>query len=89
MDREQIKADMVTALTLRMRNGGRHLHHRSCIHNLPPEEQIALRGRTVEQWLALHGSMPTQITPAEWEIESPFGTSDHTNRSSVDPGRDE
>lgn len=53
---------------------GRHAHHRDCIHNLPPEEQAAVRGRTLEQYVALHGAPPVQITPDDWEVESPFGS---------------
>lgn len=60
---------MLAALERRARNGWAHKHHAGCIHNLPPEEQIAARGRTVEQWLAIHDSMPAQITPDEWEEE--------------------
>ncbi len=63
---EQLKQDMIAALKHRAANG-RHLHHKDCIHNLPPEEQIAVRGRSVEWWMALHGSMPEQITPDQWE----------------------
>ncbi len=58
---------MVAALKKRAAQGGRHLHHRDCIHNLPPEEQIAIRGRTVEWWMKVIGSMPEQITPDQWE----------------------
>jgi hypothetical protein len=53
-------------------NGGKHLHHRNCIHNLPPEEQIAMRCWTVEKWLTIMGSMPEQITPEQWECEPPL-----------------
>lgn len=55
------------ALTRRFENGGRHLHSSSCIHNLPPEEQVALRGKTVEWWMTVVGSMPEQITREQWE----------------------
>lgn len=67
-----------TALRHRFTNG-RHLHHRDCIHNLPPEEQVEMRGRTVEWWMAVHGSMPVQITPDQWECESPFGGKENTD----------
>lgn len=53
----------------RRERAGRHLHHRDCIHNLPPEEQIALRGKTVEWWMSIVGTMPVQITPDQWEAE--------------------
>lgn len=66
-----LEADIVKALRHRLANG-RHLHHRHCIHNLPPEEQVALRRRTPEEWVAIHGAMPEQITPNDWECESPF-----------------
>lgn len=68
---EQLKRDMIAALSRRFENG-RHLHHKDCIHNLPPEEQIALRGRTVEWWMTVVGSMPEQITPDQWEMETPL-----------------
>lgn len=68
-----IKDDILRAMAHRLRNGGQHLHHRHCIHNLPPEEQVALRRRTPEEYVAIHGAMPVQIAPEDWEIESPFG----------------
>ena len=46
--------------------GGSHYHHRGCIHNLPPAEQIAMRGYTEEKWLAIIGPLPEQITPNDW-----------------------
>jgi hypothetical protein len=46
--------------------GGEHYHHRGCIHNMPPEEQVAMRGWTVEKWLAIVGPLPQQITSADW-----------------------
>jgi hypothetical protein len=51
---------------------GRHLHHRNCIHNLPPEEQVAMRGRSVEWWTTIVGPLPEQIIPDQWECEPPF-----------------
>ena len=69
MATEDIQKLMGAALRKRAAQGGRHLHHRDCIHNLPPEEQIAIRGKTVEWWMAIIGSMPVQITPDEWETE--------------------
>lgn len=64
-----IKGLMVASLRRRFENGGRHLHSSSCIHNLPPEQQIEMRGKTVEWWMTVIGSMPEQITPAQWEAE--------------------
>ena len=54
---------------------GRHLHHRNCIHNLPPAEQIRMRGKTVEWWLKVIGPLPEQITPEQWECEPPIDRS--------------
>ncbi len=50
---------------------GRHLHHSACIHNLPPVEQVEVRGKTVEWWVQMVGTMPVQITPDQWECEPP------------------
>lgn len=50
---------------------GRHLHHGNCIHNPPPEEQVALRGKSVEWWTTIVGPLPEQITPEQWECEPP------------------
>jgi hypothetical protein len=50
---------------------GRHAHHKHCIHNLTPEEQVAVRGRTVEWWTKVIGPLPEQIGPEDWEIEPP------------------
>lgn len=47
--------------------GEPHRHHRHCIHNLTPDEQIGLRGRTREWWEAMGLPEPKQITPDEWE----------------------
>jgi hypothetical protein len=68
--REQIQRNIVMALRHRDTNGG-HLHHRDCIHNLPPEEQVTVRGKTVEWWMRTIGPLPVQITPDEWETEPP------------------
>ena len=59
------------ALRKRAENGGRHLHHRDCIHNLPPAEQVAMRGKTVEWWTKVIGPLPEQITPDQWETTPP------------------
>lgn len=61
---------IIGALQLRAKHG-RHMHHSECIHNMPPEEQIEMRGKSVEWWMAVVGSMPVQITPDDWEIEAP------------------
>jgi hypothetical protein len=66
---ETTKRLIVAALRKREANGGRHLHHRECIHNLPPEQQIAVRGKTVAWWETFIGPMPVQITPDQWETE--------------------
>ena len=60
------------ALAFVAHNDWKHFHHRDCIHNLPPEEQVKLRGRTCEWWLRVIGPLPEQITPEQWETESPF-----------------
>lgn len=67
----ELEADILAALRKRFENDGRHLHHRDCIHNLPPLEQIELRGKTVDWWLKLVGPLPVQITPDDWETEPP------------------
>ena len=67
---DRIERAIIGALRLREKHG-RHMHHSQCIHNLPPQEQVAMRGRTVERWLEIHGSLPTQITPDQWEIDAP------------------
>lgn len=61
----------LAAATFRKRaaNGGVHLHHRDCIHNLSPEEQIDLHGKTVEWWLKMIGDLPEQISPDEWQTD--------------------
>jgi hypothetical protein len=66
-----IKPIIVAALRKWAENGGRHLHHRDCIHNLPPEEQVTARGKTVEWWTKVIGPLPEQITPAQWETDPP------------------
>lgn len=60
---------IAAALRKRAENGGRHLHHRDCIHNLPPVKQVEIRGRTVEWWTEVVGPLPEQITPEQWETE--------------------
>jgi hypothetical protein len=62
---------VASALRKRAENGGRHLHHRECIHNLPPERQVELRGKTVGWWTRVIGDLPEQITPDQWETEPP------------------
>lgn len=57
----------VSGLRRRAENGGQHLHHRECIHNLPPERQVELRGKTVDWWTRVIGDLPEQITPEQWE----------------------
>jgi hypothetical protein len=62
-----LEALMVKAIERRISNNWEHKHHEGCIHNMPPEEQIAMRGKSVEWWMAIVGSMPVQITPDDWE----------------------
>lgn len=69
MTDERIRGLIGAALRKRAENGGRHLHHRDCIHNLPPEQQLAMRGKTVEWWTSLVGPLPEQITPDQWETD--------------------
>ena len=64
---DDAKRLMIAALKKIDENGGYHLHHSDCIHNLTPEEQIAVRGKTVEWWMQWVGTMPQQITPDQWE----------------------
>jgi hypothetical protein len=59
------------ALRKRAENGGKHLHHRDCIHNLPPEQQVAMRGKTVDWWTRVIGDLPKQITPDQWQTTPP------------------
>jgi len=62
-----IEGLMIASLQRSLENGGRHLHSSSCIHNLPPVEQVELRGKTVDWWVTVMGAMPEQITPDQWE----------------------
>lgn len=68
---KEARALIQAALRKRAENGGLHLHHSACIHNLPPEEQVARVGKTVEWWTRVIGAMPKQITPEEWETDPP------------------
>jgi len=65
----EVRDLVAAALRKRTENGGRHLHHRDCIHNLPPERQVELRGKTVDWWTRMIGDLPEQITPDQWETE--------------------
>lgn len=67
----EVREILAAALRKRAENDGRHLHHRDCIHNLPPEKQIAMRGKTVEWWQRMIGYLPEQITPDQWETGPP------------------
>lgn len=62
---------IAAALRKRAGNGGKHLHHSECIHNLPPERQVAMRGKTIEWWARVIGPMPEQITPDDWQTDPP------------------
>jgi hypothetical protein len=59
------------ALRKREENDGRHLHHMDCIHNLTPEQQVTMRGKTVEWWTRWVGPLPEQITSDDWETDPP------------------
>jgi hypothetical protein len=72
-DHEKLSRLVGAVFAKSLRDG--HQHHRSCIHNLTPEKQVEMRGRTVESWLAVHGTMPVQITPSEWTSKPPFDES--------------
>ncbi len=67
---EDIGRTIAWALNQRAEHG-RHLHHSACIHNLAPERQVEIRGRTVEWWEQVIGPLPVQITPDQWECEPP------------------
>lgn len=62
---------IASALRKRAANGGRHLHHSACVHNMAPAEQVRLRGKTVEWWERVIGPLPEQITPEQWETDPP------------------
>lgn len=66
-----LEARALAVLRKRAENGGKHLHHRDCIHNLPPEKQVAMRGKTVDWWARVIGDLPDQITPDQWQTEPP------------------
>jgi len=59
------------ALLKRAANGWEHLHHRDCIHNLPPEQQVQMHGKTVDWWQKMIGPLPEQISPDQWQTEPP------------------
>lgn len=72
MTPEELGRQFSAIMDHRDKHGGRHLHHRNCVHNLPPEEQVAMRGNTVEWWTTVIGPLPEQITPDQWECEPPI-----------------
>lgn len=69
-EKSDIEKAVVGALQMRFKNG-RHMHHSQCIHNLSPEDQIEMRGKSVEWWMTVIGSMPVRITSDDWEIDAP------------------
>lgn len=69
MDPSEARRIVAAALRKREENGGRHLHHRDCVHNLPPDQQVTMRGKTVEWWQRVIGALPEQITPEQWETD--------------------
>lgn len=68
---DDARSIIAAALRKRAENGGRHLHHRDCIHNLPPAEQVRMRSKTAEWWQRMIGPLPEQITPEQWQTEPP------------------
>lgn len=60
-----------------------HVHFRGCIHNMPPEEQIEARGKTVEWWMRVVGAMPAQITEADYGRE-PLDLQEHITEALAD-----
>lgn len=72
MTEQDVAAILASALRKRAENGGQHLHHRDCIHNLSPEKQVSMRGKTVEWWLRVVGELPEQITPDQWRTTPPI-----------------
>lgn len=74
---DDIKRLIIAAVKKMNEGDGRHLHHSDCIHNLSPEDQIKLRGKTVEWWMKYVGRMPVQITPDQWET-TPLDLGDPT-----------
>lgn len=72
MDNNQLITSLRFALN-RIATNTPHRHHSDCIHNLPADEQITLRGKDRDWWEAMGLPEPVVITPADWEIESPLG----------------
>jgi hypothetical protein len=58
--------DVITRVLGRLA-GEPHRHHRDCIHNLSPDEQMAARGRTRQWWTSMGLAEPVQITSDDWE----------------------
>ena len=80
---DDVKRLMLAALKKMDENGGNHLHHSDCIHNLSPEDQIKVRGKTVEWWMKWVGTMPQQITPDQWET-TPLDLGEHSSNPRED-----
>jgi hypothetical protein len=62
---------ILKALQFREKNGGSHLHHSQCIHNLLPIDQVKMHSKSVDWWMTVIGSMPVQITPEQWQVDPP------------------
>jgi len=64
-------SQMIATMLKKRMELGRHVHHQNCIHNLTPEEQVEARGKTLDWWREVIGSLPVQITSDEWETDPP------------------
>ena len=62
----ELMGDDVFDRVMKRLSGAPHRHHKDCIHNLPADEQIALRGRTREWWEAMGLPEPIVIDPSQW-----------------------
>ena len=63
----ELMGDATFKRVLKRLHGEPHRHHKDCIHNLPADEQIALRGRTREWWEAMGLAEPVVIDSSQWE----------------------
>lgn len=65
----RLMGDDTLKRVLRRLAGEPHRHHKNCVHNLPADEQIALRGRDREWWEAVGLPEPVVIDSSQWETE--------------------